>query len=309
MRLDKYLSENIDYLSRSKIQGLINDGKVTINGENEKSSYKLNGDESIVIYYEENNESKNIHLPQEIPLNIIYEDEQILIIDKQPGLVVHPGSGINDNTLLNGLMYYTKSLSDINGPLRLGIVHRLDKDTSGIMIIAKTNFAHTHIAQQFEKRKVSKKYISLTWGLWDLKTGNIDKPIKRKRSDPTAFTIDNMGRSAFTSYKIKNSWRYISKVEFMPKTGRTHQIRVHSSFMGHPIVSDNKYGGGENRVKGFLPEVSKELINILHIFNRHALHAKSIEFIHPKTNENIKFNAPLPDDFIDAINFLTEKYG
>ena len=117
MRLDKYLSENIDYLSRSKIQGLINDGKVTINGENEKSSYKLNGDESIVIYYEENNESKNIHLPQEIPLNIIYEDEQILIIDKQPGLVVHPGSGINDNTLLNGLMYYTKSLSDINGPL------------------------------------------------------------------------------------------------------------------------------------------------------------------------------------------------
>ena len=177
------------------------------------------------------------------------------------------------------------------------------------MIIAKTNFAHTHIAQQFEKRKVCKKYISLTWGLWDLKTGNIDKPIKRKRSDPTAFTIDNMGRSAFTSYKIKNSWRYISKVEFMPKTGRTHQIRVHSSFMGHPIVSDNKYGGGENRVKGFLPEVSKELINILHIFNRHALHAKSIEFIHPKTNENIKFNAPLPDDFIDAINFLTEKYG
>ena len=152
MRLDKYLSENIDYLSRSKIQGLINDGKVTINGENEKSSYKLNGDESIVIYYDESNESKNIHLPQEIPLNIIYEDEQILIIDKQPGLVVHPGNGINDNTLLNGLMYYTKSLSDINGPLRLGIVHRLDKDTSGIMIIAKTNFAHTHIAQQFEKR-------------------------------------------------------------------------------------------------------------------------------------------------------------
>jgi len=309
MRLDKYLSENLDQLSRSKIQNLINDGKVMINGEQEKSSYRLNGNESIVVYLDEDETSTKNHVAQEIPLTIIHEDDDILIIDKQAGLVVHPGTGMNDNTLLNGLLYYTSSLSDINGPSRLGIVHRLDKDTSGIMVVAKTNSAHKYIAEQFEKRNIIKTYISLTWGIWEITEGSIDNPIKRKRSDPTVFTVDKTGRNAFTSYKVENSWRYISKVQFKPKTGRTHQIRVHSSFMGHPIISDNKYGGGENRVKGFLPEVSKELKTILQIFNRQALHAYSIEFIHPKTKDNVKYISPLPNDFKDAIAMLNEKYG
>jgi len=309
MRLDKYLSENLDQLSRSKIQNLINDGKVMINGEQEKSSYRLNGNESIVVYLDEDETLINNHVAQEIPLTIIHEDDDILIIDKQAGLVVHPGTGMNDNTLLNGLLYYTSSLSDINGPSRLGIVHRLDKDTSGIMVVAKTNSAHKYIAEQFEKRNIIKTYISLTWGIWEITEGSIDNPIKRKRSDPTVFTVDKTGRNAFTSYKVENSWRYISKVQFKPKTGRTHQIRVHSSFMGHPIISDNKYGGGENRVKGFLPEVSKELKTILQIFNRQALHAYSIEFIHPKTKDNVKYISPLPNDFKDAIAMLNEKYG
>lgn len=309
MRLDKYLSENLDQLSRSKIQNLINDGKVMINGEQEKSSYRLNGNESIVVYLDEDETSTKNHVAQEILLTIIHEDDDILIIDKQAGLVVHPGTGMNDNTLLNGLLYYTSSLSDINGPSRLGIVHRLDKDTSGIMVVAKTNSAHKYIAEQFEKRNIIKTYISLTWGIWEITEGSIDSPIKRKRSDPTVFTVDKMGRNAFTSYKVENSWRYISKVQFKPKTGRTHQIRVHSSFMGHPIISDNKYGGGENRVKGFLPEVSKELKTILQIFNRQALHAYSIEFIHPKTKDNVKYISPLPNDFKDAIAILNEKYG
>jgi 23S rRNA pseudouridine1911/1915/1917 synthase len=309
MRLDKYLSENLDQLSRSKIKSLINDGKVMINGEQEKSSYRLNGNESIVVYLDEDETSTNNHVAQEIPLTIIHEDDDILIIDKQAGLVVHPGTGMNDNTLLNGLLYYTSSLSDINGPSRLGIVHRLDKDTSGIMVVAKTNSAHKYIAEQFEKRNIIKTYISLTWGIWEITEGSIDNPIKRKRSDPTVFTVDKTGRNAFTSYKVENSWRYISKVQFKPKTGRTHQIRVHSSFMGHPIISDNKYGGGENRVKGFLPEVSKELKTILQIFNRQALHAYSIEFIHPKTKDNVKYISPLPNDFKDAIAMLNEKYG
>ena len=309
MRLDKYLSENLDQLSRSKIQNLINDGKVMINGEQEKSSYRLNGNESIVVYLDEDETSTKNHVAQEIPLTIIHEDDDILIIDKQAGLVVHPGTGMNDNTLLNGLLYYTSSLSDINGPSRLGIVHRLDKDTSGIMVVAKTNSAHKYIAEQFEKRNIIKTYISLTWGIWEITEGSIDNPIKRKRSDPTVFTVDKTGRNAFTSYKVENSWRYISKVQFKPKTGRTHQIRVHSSFMGHPIISDNKYSGGENRVKGFLPEVSKELKSILQIFNRQALHAYSIEFIHPKTKDNVKYISPLPNDFKDTIAMLNEKYG
>ena len=309
MRLDKYLSENLDQISRSKIQSLINDGKVMINGEQEKSSYRLNGNESIVVYFDNNEISTNNHIAQEIPLTIIHEDDDILIIDKQAGLVVHPGTGIVDNTLLNGLLYHTSSLSNVNGPSRLGIVHRLDKDTSGIMVVAKTNSAHRFIAEQFEKRKIIKTYISLTWGIWEINEGAIDKPIKRKQSDPTAFTVNEMGRNAFTSYKVENSWRYISKVQFKPKTGRTHQIRVHSSFMGHPIISDNKYGGGKNRVKGFLPEVSKDLKRILQIFNRQALHAYSIEFIHPRTKDNVKYISPPPNDFTDAITMLSKKYG
>ena len=309
MRLDKYLSENLDQISRSKIQNLINDGKVMINGEQEKSSYRLNGNESIVVYFDNNEISTNNHIAQEIPLTIIHEDDDILIIDKQAGLVVHPGTGMVDNTLLNGLLYHTSSLSNVNGPSRLGIVHRLDKDTSGIMVVAKTNSAHKFIAEQFEKRKIIKTYISLTWGIWEINEGAIDKPIKRKQSDPTAFTVNEMGRNAFTSYKVENSWRYISKVQFKPKTGRTHQIRVHSSFMGHPIISDNKYGGGKNRVKGFLPEVSKDLERILRIFNRQALHAYSIEFIHPRTKGSVKYISPLPNDFTDAITMLSKKYG
>tara|TARA_B110000438_G_scaffold232632_1_gene228392 strand:- start:47 stop:1009 length:963 start_codon:yes stop_codon:yes gene_type:complete len=309
MRLDKYLSEQFDHFSRSKIQSLISDGKVTINGLKEKSSYRLNGNESIVVYYEKCDNSTNNHIAQEIPLNIIFEDDDILIIDKQSGLGVHPGTGMNDNTLLNGLMYYTSSLSDINGPSRLGIVHRLDKETSGVMVVAKTNFAHKHIAKQFEKRNVLKTYVGLTWGIWESKEGNIDRSIKRKRSDPTMYTVHKAGRNAFTSYKVQDSWRYISKVQFNPRTGRTHQIRVHSSYMGHPIISDQKYGGGNKRVKGFLPEVSKELKNIIHVFNRHALHAKVIEFIHPKTLDNVKYSSPLPNDFTHAINILCESYG
>jgi len=309
MRLDKYLSENLDHLSRSKIQNLISNGNVTINDKEQKSSFRLTGNESITIYIDEEEESTDNHLAQEIPLTIIYEDDEILVIDKQAGLVVHPGAGVNDNTLLNGLMYYTSSLSDINGPSRLGIVHRLDKDTSGIMVIAKTNSAHTYISEQFEKRNVKKTYISLTWGLWELNEGDINEPIKRKRSDPTIFTVHPKGRNAFTSYKVEDSWRYISKVQFKPKTGRTHQIRVHSSFMGHPIISDKKYGGGENKVKGFLPEVSKELKSILQMFNRQALHAYSIEFVHPRTEESVKFISSLPDDFSEAIHILSKKYG
>ena len=156
MRLDKYLSENLDQISRSKIQNLINNGKVMINGEQEKSSYRLNGNESIVVYFDNNEISTNNHIAQEIPLTIIHEDDDILIIDKQAGLVVHPGTGMVDNTLLNGLLYHTSSLSNVNGPSRLGIVHRLDKDTSGIMVVAKTNSAHKFIAEQFEKRKIIK---------------------------------------------------------------------------------------------------------------------------------------------------------
>ena len=292
MRLDKYLSEQLVDYSRSQIQAMIQDGKVMIDGRKEKSSYRLQGSEAIVVDPIQSQPSPVIIEPQDIPLSIVYEDDAIIVIDKQSGLVVHPGTGQKDNTLVNGLMFYTSSLSDINGSNRPGIVHRLDQDTSGVMVVAKTNFAHRKIAEQFENKQVKKTYIGLTWGIWIENEGLIDEPIKRKRSDPTSFNVDETGRKATTGYKIERAWRYISKVQFYPKTGRTHQIRVHADHMGHPIVADQKYGGGEKRTKGFLPEVTKELRQVLTILERHALHAMSIEFLHPETTKMVSFQAP-----------------
>jgi len=309
MRLDKYLSEQLVDYSRSQIQAMIQDGKVMIDGRKEKSSYRLQGSEAIVVDPIQSQPAPVIIEPQDIPLSIVYEDDAIIVIDKQSGLVVHPGTGQKDNTLVNGLMFYTSALSDIYGLTRPGIVHRLDRDTSGVMVIAKTNLAHRKIAKQFENKQVKKTYIGLTWGIWTENEGLIDEPIKRKRSDPTSFNVDETGRKATTGYKIERAWRYISKVQFYPKTGRTHQIRVHADHMGHPIVADQKYGGGENRTKGFLPEVTKELRQVLTILERQALHAMSIEFLHPETEKTVSFQSPLPEDFNDTIKLLNEKYG
>ena len=309
MRLDRYLSKQLVDYSRSQIQAMIQNGKVMIDGRKEKSSYRLQGSEAIVVDPIQSQPSPVIIEPQDIPLSIIYEDDAILVIDKQSGLVVHPGTGQKDNTLVNGLMFYTSVLSDINGSNRPGIVHRLDQDTSGMMVIAKTNLAHRKIAKQFENKQVKKTYIGLTWGIWTENEGLIDEPIKRKRSDPTSFNVDETGRKSTTGYKIERAWRYISKVQFYPKTGRTHQIRVHADHMGHPIVADQKYGGGENRTKGFLPEVTKELRQVLTILERQALHAMSIEFLHPETEKTVSFQSPLPEDFNDTIKLLNEKYG
>ena len=309
MRLDKYLSEQLVDYSRSQIQAMIQDGKVMIDGRKEKSSYRLQGSEAIVVDPIQSQPAPVIIEPQDIPLSIVYEDDAIIVIDKQSGLVVHPGTGQKDNTLVNGLMFYTSALSDIYGLTRPGIVHRLDRDTSGVMVIAKTNLAHRKIAKQFENKQVKKTYIGLTWGIWTENEGLIDEPIKRKRSDPTSFNVDETGRKATTGYKIERAWRYISKVQFYPKTGRTHQIRVHADHMGHPIVADQKYGGGEKRTKGFLPEVTKELRQVLTILERQALHAMSIEFLHPETEKTVSFQSPLPEDFNDTIKLLNEKYG
>ncbi len=276
---------------------MIQNGNVKVDGINRRSSFKLSGGEKISLQIEDLPSDVENLTSENIPLNILYEDEAIIGINKPAGLVVHPGVGNRSGTLVNGLVYHFQSLSTLNGEFRPGIVHRLDKETSGVMIIAKTDSAHANISKQFEAKTVQKKYVGITWGLWQEKGGRIEANLIRKKSDPTLFEVHpDKGKTSVTHYKVLEEGRYYSLVNFMPKTGRTHQIRVHSAHKNHPILGDKKYGGGLSKIKGFLPEVGKILKKGLEHLNRHALHSETICIQHPETKSDIEIHAPLPDE-------------
>ncbi len=269
---------------------------VSVNGDYEKPSYIVIEDDVIDIQnFVVDPEVYKIE-GENIPLTILYKDDDLAVIDKPPGLVVHPGIGVKSGTLVHALTYHFGTLSEINGAHRAGIIHRLDKETSGLMVVALSNSAHVHIAGQFEQRIVKKKYIGMTWGNWERKSGSISGFINRKRTDPTSYRVATHGKAAETSYDVVFESNYLSEVEFTPKTGRTHQIRVHAASMLHPIFCDEKYGGGLNRIKGYIPETGIQLKNMINLIGRHALHASQLSFTHPVTKQPMHFNAPLPHD-------------
>ena len=308
-RLDHYLVGQLTKYSRSRVQSFIRSGQILVNGNKCKTGYSLEMNDIIQVdvLKEESNFKKLV--PENLNLSIIHEDESIVVINKSSGIIVHPGIGVNSGTIANGLAYHFQKLSNINGDLRPGIVHRLDKDTSGVMVIAKTNSAHAFLADQFKERKVKKKYIGLTWGLWDNENGEINEPLHRDKKDPTRFSINADGKNSITKYKVEKIFRHSSLVSFFPLTGRTHQIRIHSSHCGHPIFGDEKYGGGISRSKGFLPEFKSHYKRMIQKFNRHALHAERLELIHPISKQIVKFDAPLPQEYLDlvkSINLLNE---
>ena len=308
-RLDHYLSGHLTQYSRSRVQSFIRSGQILVNGNKCKTGYSLEMNDIIQVdvLKEESNLKKLV--PENLNLSIIHEDESIVVINKPAGIIVHPGTGINSGTVANGLAYHFQKLSNVNGDLRPGIVHRLDKDTSGVMVIAKTNSAHTFLADQFKDRKVKKKYIGLTWGLWYNVKGEINEPLLRDKKDPTKYSVNANGKNSITKFKVEKIFRHSSLLSFFPLTGRTHQIRVHASYCGHPIFGDEKYGGGISRSKGFLPEFKSHYKKIIQKFNRHALHAEKLELIHPISKQIIKFNAPLPQEYLDlvkSINLLNE---
>lgn len=307
VRLDNFLATNLSEYSRTKIQAMIREGIVKVDGESKRSSFKLTGGETISLHIEETTPEQYHLIPESIPLEIIYEDEDIIGINKPAGLVVHPGVGNKSGTLVNGLIHHFQTLSTINGKLRPGIVHRLDMDTSGVIIIAKTDTAHANLSKQFEEKTVRKQYVGITWGLWKEKNGKIETKLYRKKSDPTTFEVNTeKGKTSITEYEVTGKGRYYSKVKFIPKTGRTHQIRVHSAYRKHPILGDEKYGGGSNKIKGFIPEVQKIFKKELERLDRHALHAETICFQHPGTNSEIEINAPLPEEMNLILQSLKE---
>ena len=293
-RLDKFLTDVVSGSSRTAIKKMINEGLVTVNGEVSKPSLILNGNEKISYQIALKEENGGYLTPENIELDIIYEDTDIIAINKPAGLTVHPGAGQKTNTLANALIYHFHDLSNVNGKVRPGIVHRLDKETSGVMLVAKSNEAHTNLSRQFEAREIKKEYYAVTWGIFTSKEGKITLPLSRSKKDPTSYIGDDNGKKAITSFFSKPLGANTSEVIFKPKTGRTHQIRVHSASLGNPIFGDSKYGGGNNRSKGFLPEVSKALNNSLKNLGRHALHAKSITFSHPSTKKLKSISAKIP---------------
>ena len=246
--------------------------------------------------------------PEPIELNIIFEDDEIAVIDKPSGLVVHSGISNTSGTLVNGLLFHFNSLSERNQSFRPGIIHRLDKETSGVIVIAKTDFAHSKISKQFQNREVEKKYIALTWGQWKKEHGVIDFSIGRNRKDPTSFIINEKGKPSLTRYVVEKQFRHLALVSFFPKTGRTHQIRVHSSSLGHPIFGDVKYGGGISKAKGYLPEFANYYKKNIIELGRHVLHAKEIEFKHPTQNKIMNFKSHLPKELLNLISTLETLY-
>ena len=300
-RLDHFIVSNLNSYSRSRIQSWIKAGFILVNGEKCKTGYHLDLNDKIKINIPQDTHKPIKLKPENLELDIIFEDEYLIAINKSAEMVVHPGVKIANGTLVNGLIYHFENLSDINGKTRPGIVHRLDKGTSGIILVAKTNKVHAELANQFQKRKIIKEYIGMTWGLWKNKKGKINKPIARDKKDPRKFRVNSHGKSSVTYYEVKKEFNHCSLISFFPKTGRTHQIRVHSSYYGNPIFGDNKYGGGKVKTKGFLNEFTSFYYKQINCFPRHALHAYSLEFRHPKSKDIINLKAPMAPEFLNLI--------
>ena len=286
-RLDKYVSEKLE-CSRSLINKMIEKEEILVNEEKVKSSYKIKEHDVITIVHEHVEETNVV--PTKMDLNILYEDEDILVINKPVGLIVHPGSGNKKNTLANGLLYYTKNLSNINGEERPGIVHRLDKDTSGIMLVAKSNEAHAILAEYFKKHEVKRKYIALLCGIFPHNKAKIDAPIGRDEKNRKKMTVtDKNAKQAITHLEVLKRFQNHTLVSLHLETGRTHQIRVHMKYIGYPVFNDPLYG--------------QQVIEKVGQF----LHSESINFIHPITKEKMQFTCPLPDFFTKYIQTLEEK--
>ena len=279
-RIDKFISDSAEEISRSYAAKLCTDGLVTANGKVLGKNYKIKGGEEISADIPEPEELSLV--PENIPLDIVYEDDDVIVINKPQGMVVHPAAGNESGTLVNALLYHCgESLSAINGVIRPGIVHRIDKDTSGLLVAAKNNETHLKLSEQLKERKALRKYNALVNGNIKEDFGTVNKPIGRSPSDRKKMAVVPGGREAVTHYSVLERFGRYTLIECVLETGRTHQIRVHMASLGHSIVGDKVYG------------IKKERFNL----NGQLLHARTIGFVHPKTGEMMEFSAPLPDYF------------
>jgi len=295
-RLDQFLAGSLGW-SRARLQKLLKAGLVQVGGRARAAAYRVRVGEAVTVRVPPPEPS--YLTPEPLPLEIIFEDRDLLVINKPPGLVVHPGAGHRGGTLLNAALFHCPELQEIGDVSRPGLVHRLDKDTSGVMVVAKTDLAHQSLVRQFAGRETTKKYQALVWGRLDAETGEISGEIGRHPSARQKMSVHaRRGKAAVTLWRVLQEFPGpVSWLELEPKTGRTHQLRVHLAAEGHPVVGDATYGGGAARFKG-----APKLAGLRPLVHRQLLHAASLGFTHPRSGEAVTFTAPLPEDFQLALD-------
>lgn len=298
LRIDKFVQNRIEGATRNKVQQAIEAGMVLVNDKPVKANYKVRPLDRLIVYSTRSPESTEIK-PENIPLNIVFEDDDILIINKPPGMVVHPGCGNPNGTLVNALAYYLGDSADPNIP-RFGLVHRIDKNTSGLLVVAKSEKAMSDLAKQFFDHTVQRRYMALVWGDFEEEEGTVIAHVgrhQRFRKIMDAYPDGEYGKEAITHYQVLERFNYVSLIACKLETGRTHQIRVHMQHIGHSLFNDDTYGG-DRILKGTIFAKYKQFVeNCFEIMPRHALHAQTLGFIHPRTRQPVLFESELPADF------------
>jgi 23S rRNA pseudouridine1911/1915/1917 synthase len=300
-RLDLFLGRHCPDLSRSRLQELIREEAVRVNGRPSRASYQVRPADCVSL--ELPAPAAPSVDPEAIPLDVVFEDEDLLVLNKGPGMTVHPAPGSWQGTLVNALLHHCRDLSGINGVLRPGIVHRLDRDTTGLLAVAKNDQAHRHLAAQLQRRDLERRYTALAWGRPLPPQGCIEAPIGRHPRDRKKMAVVAGGRAARTHYRVAESFAFLSLLDLRLETGRTHQIRVHLQHLGHPVFGDPIYGG-RTPIRGLSPAQRLRAGELLQLLPRQALHARSLRFVHPRSGEPLEFSAPLPPDMENLLAAL-----
>lgn len=301
-RLDVYLTHQVENATRNKVQQAIEAGLVLVNGRRVKASHPIAPGEVLDITL--SRPPRTDAVPENIPLDIVHEDDQLLIVNKTAGMVTHPAYGNYTGTLVNALLHHCNALSNVNTPLRPGIVHRLDKETTGLMVVAKNDVAHQLLAKQFAKRTIDREYWAIVWGRFKEWKGTIEASLGRSKRDRKKVTVTKDGKHAVTEYEVLKEFEFLSLVRLKLKTGRTHQIRVHLAHIGHPVFGDPTYAGRTNTWGGLAGKKAQQAANLLKLISRQALHAKTIGFVHPTTKQEVKFDSELPADMLSVLEKL-----
>jgi 23S rRNA pseudouridine1911/1915/1917 synthase len=302
VRLDQYLIHLFPEKTRSYFSKLIKNENVLLNGNRSKPGYSLKPADAVSITFPQ---EQSVLTPVKMDIHIVYEDDEILVVDKPAGIAVHPGKGTDGYTLVNGLLHHTERLSRGSENYRPGIVHRLDKNTSGLLAVAKTDKAFLHLRKQFDQKTIKRVYHALVWGKVK-KEGSLTTFINRSRRDPTKMAVSTTGKEAITHYKILKDFQFVTLLKVQLDTGRTHQIRVHMNHIHHQVVGDPEYYGREEQLKRLPPNLQKRGAHLIKILKRQALHAKKLSFLHPATNELVCFESDTPADMREALDKIEQ---